>query len=283
MQSNKRNRFSRFAGRVLVALLAAVALSSCERIFEDLDPCLHGVSLRFVYDYNMEYANAFPNQVDCLTLYIYDENDDYVDTKIVTGTELQDENYRMKLDLRRQIPFCGIRRNRMRKEFFHRKYKYQTHRTQDPAERRLPQPARTEIAARYVLGELTMETAESYNEGTVKMMKNTNGIRIVLQQVAGGIVKAEDFDFEITDDNTLFNYDNDLLPVTDVTYTPWVKGQARTGASVIVPGVAPEPIEVAYAELSVPRPMAKNSPRLVVKRHADKATVIDIPSINTCC
>ena len=53
MQSNKRNRFSRFAGRVLVALLAAVALSSCERIFEDLDPCLHGVSLRFVYDYNM--------------------------------------------------------------------------------------------------------------------------------------------------------------------------------------------------------------------------------------
>lgn len=119
-------------------------------------------------------------------------------------------------------------------------------------------------------GELTMETAESYNEGTVKMMKNTNGIRIVLQQVAGGIVKAEDFDFEITDDNTLFNYDNDLLPVTDVTYTPWVKGQARTGASVIVPGVAPEPIEVAYAELSVPRLMAKNSPRLVVKRHATK-------------
>lgn len=45
---------------MLVALLAAVALSSCERIFEDLDPCLHGVSLRFVYDYNMEYANAFP-------------------------------------------------------------------------------------------------------------------------------------------------------------------------------------------------------------------------------
>ena len=99
MQSNKRNRFSRFAGRVLVALLAAVALSSCERIFEDLAPCLHGVSLRFVYDYNMQYPNAFPNQVDCLTLYIYDENDDYVDTRIVTGTELQDENYRMKLDL----------------------------------------------------------------------------------------------------------------------------------------------------------------------------------------
>ncbi len=40
----------------------------------------------------------------------------------------------------------------MRKEFFHRKHKYQAHRAQDPTERRLPQPARTEIAARYVLG-----------------------------------------------------------------------------------------------------------------------------------
>ena len=80
-------------------MLATVALSSCERIFEDLDPCPHGVSLRFVYDYNMEFANAFPKQVDCLTLYIYDDKDNYVDTKIVTGAELQDEDYRMTLDL----------------------------------------------------------------------------------------------------------------------------------------------------------------------------------------
>jgi len=278
MQSNKRNRFSRFAGRVLVALLAAVALSSCERIFEDLDPCLHGVSLRFVYDYNMEYANAFPNQVDCLTLYIYDENDDYVDTRIVTGTELQDENYRMKLDLPdgkyHFVAYGGIacEKSSFTVNTSTKRTELKTRLNADC----LSLPERKLLHDMF-WGELTMETAESYNEGTVKMMKNTNGIRIVLQQVAGGIVNAEDFDFEITDDNTLFDYDNDLLPVTDVTYTPWVKGQARTGASVIVPGVAPDPIEVAYAELSVPRLMARNSPRLVVKRHADKATVIDIP------
>lgn len=99
MQSKKRNRYSRSISRAFLALLATVALSSCERIFEDLAPCPHGVSLRFVYDYNMEYANAFPAQVDCLTLYIYDDEDNYVDTRIVTGTELQDENYRMTLDL----------------------------------------------------------------------------------------------------------------------------------------------------------------------------------------
>lgn len=51
----------------------SIALPSCEKLYEDLDPCPHGVSLRFIYDYNMEWANAFPKQVDCLTLYIYDE------------------------------------------------------------------------------------------------------------------------------------------------------------------------------------------------------------------
>ena len=65
------------------------------------------------------------------------------------------------------------------------------------------------------------------------MMKNTNNIRIVLQQLEGGTVNADDFDFEITDNNSLFNYDNDLLTggIPTVTYTPWTKGQAQTGVT----------------------------------------------------
>lgn len=75
-------------------------LSSCnDLIYDDLDPCPYGVSLRFVYDYNMEFANAFPAQVDCLTLYVYDGDGKYVTTRTVTGPELRDEAYRMTLDL----------------------------------------------------------------------------------------------------------------------------------------------------------------------------------------
>ena len=99
MRSGKRHIISTFAGAVLCAASAGVAFSSCERIYDDLDPCPHGVSLRFVYDYNMEYANAFPSNVDCLTLYIYDGDGNYVDTETVTGAQLQDENWRMTLDL----------------------------------------------------------------------------------------------------------------------------------------------------------------------------------------
>ena len=261
-------------------------MSSCERIFEDLDPCPHGVSLRFVYDYNMEFANAFPKQVDCLTLYIYDDKDNYVDTKIVTGAELQDEDYRMTLDLEKgnyhfvaygglacdkssfsllQAPAAGSKRTDLRAAM--------------DADC-LTVPERRNLHDMF-WGQLTLATADLYSEGTVKMMKNTNSIRIVLQHVDGTPVKADDFDFEIIDDNTLFNYDNDLLPNGNITYIPWAKGQAQTGVSIVGPDqVVPQPVEVAYAELGTSRLMTKNSPRLLVKRHEDGEIVIDFPLNN---
>ncbi|WP_294631033.1 FimB/Mfa2 family fimbrial subunit [uncultured Bacteroides sp.] len=265
----------------------SLALSSCERIYEDLDPCPHGVSLRFIYDYNMEYANAFPKQVDCLTLYIYDDKGNYVDTKTVTGTELQDENYRMKIDLDKgnyhfvaygglaceektfsviEEPATGSKYTDLRVEMDKNRVA-----AARPADRKLHD---------MFWGELSLATADLYSQGVVEMMKNTNNIRIVLQQVNGGTVNADDFDFEITDNNSLFNYDNDLLTegTSPILYTPWAKGQAQTGVSIVGPGqVVPQPVEVAYAELSTSRLMKKNNPRLVVKRHEDGKEVIDFP------
>ncbi len=43
------------------------AAFSAASMMMDLDPCPDAaVNLRFVYEYNMEFANAFHNQVDCL-------------------------------------------------------------------------------------------------------------------------------------------------------------------------------------------------------------------------
>ena len=134
----------------------------------------------------------------------------------------------------------------------------------------------------YGAGLLLSDQAAARKQNAEKQAaENTNSIRIVLQHVDGTPVKADDFDFEIIDDNTLFNYDNDLLLNGDVTYIPWAKGQAQTGVSIVGPGqVVPQPIEVAYAELCTSRLMTNNSPRLLVKRHEDGGTVIDFPLNN---
>ena len=290
MHTCKRNIMASLMGTVLCAASIGLAFTSCESIYDDLKPCQHGVSLRFVYDYNMLYANAFPSSVDCLTLYIYDEQDNYVDTKVVTGPELQDENYRMTLDLEKgnyhfvayggtaceQSSFAPVQTPAAGSKWTDLKTLMDTDCLTSPVRRKLHD---------LFWGELTLETADLYNEGTVKMMKNTNNIRIVLQQVNGEPLDAADFDFEITDSNILFGHDNDLIhdevlfPEGEtVTYTPWVKGQAEAGVAIVGPDqVEPQPVVVAYAELSTSRLMTKNSPRLLVTSRENGKTVIDFP------
>ncbi len=134
-------------------------------------------------------------------------------------------------------------------------------------------PARKNLHGMY-WGELSMATADMYGEGVVEMMKNTNNIRIVLQQMNGDPVDDKDFEFRITDDNTLFGADNDLISNGTVTYTPWAQGQASTGVTD-----DEREVVVAYAELSTSRLMTKNSPKLIVTRKEDGANVIDIPLI----
>ena len=111
------------------------------------------------------------------------------------------------------------------------------------------------------------------------MMKNTNNIRVVLQQESGEPIDAEDFTFRITDNNSLFDYRNDLLRegVAPVTYAPWVTGQAHTGVSILGDTVAEESVGVAYAEMSTSRLMTGNDSRLQITRRSDGATVVDFP------
>ena len=279
MQSRKRDIVSRIIGATLCVASMNFAFSSCEKIYEDLDPCAHGVSLRFIYDYNMEFANAFPKKVDCLTLYIYDEEGNHVGTRVVTGPELRDEGFRMTLDLEpgnyRFVAYGGMACGKSSFSMVRTPEsgcKYSDVRAKMDVDC-LTNPARKKLHDMY-WGQLTLATADLYQEGVVEMMKNTNNIRIVLQQMNGEPVDDKDFDFEITDDNTLFACDNDLIPNGVETYTPWARGQASTG---VMEG-SKEVIE-AYAEFSTSRLMLKNSPKLVIRRK-DGEEVVNIPLNN---
>ena len=279
MQSRKRNIVSRIIGATLCVASMNFAFSSCEKIYEDLDPCAHGVSLRVIYDYIMEFANALPKKVDCLTLYIYDEEGNHVGTRVVTGPELRDEGFRMTLDLEpgnyRFVAYGGMACGKSSFSMVRTPEsgcKYSDVRAKMDVDC-LTNPDRKKLHDMY-WGQLTLATADLYQEGVVEMMKNTNNIRIVLQQMNGEPVDDKDFDFEITDDNTLFACDNDLIPNGVETYTPWARGQASTG---VMEG-SKEVIE-AYAEFSTSRLMLKNSPKLVIRRK-DGEEVVNIPLNN---
>lgn len=71
-----------------VAVLAALALSSCSMMTEDLSDCPTGLYVNFVYDYNIQRADMFKDHVGGLTLYVYDESDRLVASKTMGEGQL---------------------------------------------------------------------------------------------------------------------------------------------------------------------------------------------------
>ena len=237
---------------------AAMGLSSCSAVYDDLEACPEGVELRFVYDYNMEYANAFPSQVDCLTLLIYDEAGKYIKTVNETSSVLADENWRMIIDLPaghkyRFVAYGGLECDKSSFHFVE---------TPDAGS----ELTSLEVAMddKYIdadpgldlhnlfYGNLDLEVPEqstTYTKGTVYMLRDTNSIRILLQNSDGTPINADDFDYVITANNTLMGYNNDVIPTpAGITYYPWAVGQNTVG-SLDNGNLA----EVAYAEFSIAR------------------------------
>lgn len=274
----KRNIISVMGAAVLAAFLTIQL--SCDTVYDDdLQPCPHGVSLRFVYDYNMEYANAFPAKVDCVTLYVFDSEGNYVTTHTEAGEVLQDENYRMQLDLEKgdyrfvayggvaceehsfallEEPQAGTQWSALSVEMLHDNFS-----------------SGIKLHDFYYGTEEGTVTANAYEEVTVHLMKNTNNIRVVLQQVNGQALSNEDFIFTLTDDNTLFDYQNQLVENGIITYAPWSQGCQTVGEKE-------SQVTVAYAEFSTSRLVDEENhrPRLCIRRASDEKGIVDIPLID---
>jgi len=94
-------------------------------------------------------------------------------------------------------------------------------------------------------------------------------------------VNVENFDFSITDENGLMNYDNSLLEDEVLTYKAWRTddGYAGLGDQVEqIEGVTE--INVALAELTVARLMTTERPILRITNKETGENVLSIPLVD---
>lgn len=264
---------------ILLLVCPWMMFTSCEYIHEDLMPCERGVSLRFVYDYNMEYANAFPSKVHCLTLYIYDGEGNYVGTRVEKTDVLKDENYRMKIDLEpgdySMVAYGGVACDDRSFTVIDEPSDAADKLTALSVQMSHNELTSDKLLHDFFYGKLDVTVEENnYKDETVYMMKNTNNIRIILQQMNGMPVSDKDFTFRIVnDDNTLFAHDNSLIENGAVTYMPWAQGQRTVGDGEEGTGK----VTVAYAEFSTSRLTVGNHPRLVIANNETGEDVLNIP------
>lgn len=204
-------------------LLLLLVLFSCTSIDETLPECR--LYVRFRYDYNMEFSDAFASQVNRVDVFVFDKDGTFVMKKSEQGETLGGGSYRMPLPLPageyRIAAWAGM---------------------SDDFE--MPEP----VAGKTTLEELTvrMKREESlvhnkalnplwYGGGqavsftgrqeqteTVSLIKDTNKFRFILQKSGPGEeLDINDCLFEIRADNGYYDWNNDLLDDDMISYRPY--------------------------------------------------------------
>jgi len=291
------------------ALLAATvilccAMASCDNaIYDNEGDCSVTYRLAFRYDRNMKWADAFSREVKSVHLYAFDKDGTLVWLQSESGEALQADGYAMDLALPagdyRLVAWCGLENNGQRDESFTvpevRVGETRIEELQCKLNRRHNASGAYSEDPLYPLffGMLDVNLPANDDGGsysyTMDLTKDTNHVRIILQQLSGEPVNEKDFKFRIEEENGLMNYDNSLLPDEMITYWAYdVKsGTAGMGlddypemgkgkAKGVQPSRTITSVSVAIADLSIARLMAGRKTYLTVET-VDGKTSARIP------
>ena len=277
-----------------LALSAAFATTSCDSILgeEDAD-CSLEYRVKFKYDYNMKYADAFSHEVKSVTLFAFDDNGKFIYQRTEQGDMLAADGYSMPVEVEpgdyHLVSWAGLEGE----ESFSIPVLSQGTSTIDDLTCKMHRINGRAADGSAIInedlkplwhGEVTRHSftsrAAEQQVITIPLVKNTNNIRIVLQHLSSEAVNSDKFEFNITDENGLMNYDNHLLEDETLTYYAWHKSDGVADMDPKSGSRATTAVGVALAELTVGRLVVENRPVLTVTNKETGKEVIRIPLID---
>ncbi|MDE6098332.1 MAG: FimB/Mfa2 family fimbrial subunit [Muribaculaceae bacterium] len=225
------NLFSRgIIFRISLMLTMFVGLSSCSgMIYDDQGDCQPYYKVRFVYDTNLKFTDAFPAEVSAVTLYLVDpQTDRVVWRKTESGESLASGSYMMDVDVEpgryTLLAWCGEGHQtsfRVNDAETVRGLQCRLH-DRKPASGMLSEGSHVDSELKRLFHGLEYDVEFEKEQGvhikTVRLIKDTNDLHIVLQHLSGNSLNHEDFTFTISGDNGLMDWDNSLLADEPLTY-----------------------------------------------------------------
>lgn len=286
---------SLFLNRI-VALLAllAVVFASCEDsfVYDDEGDCSVHYRIKFKYDRNMKFADAFSKEVSSVALYVFDESGVLVHVGNESGIALADENYAMPVELApgkyEMLAWCGVGEG----ESFEvpqaqigvttiEELTCRMNRTAEDGYGKVDKDLAPLFHGRM---DLVLSDEPGIHTETMSLTKNTNVVRVVLQQLSGEDFDLDLFSFEIQDYNGHMAHDNSLLQDELIVYKPWSiqTGNADINADIYNDEVtrASSSVGVAVAEMTVGRLLDAANPILVVRNMEKGDVVLSIPLVD---
>lgn len=272
------------------ALLASIVLTGCDNaIYDDEGDCEVNYRVRFKYDYNMKFADAFAKEVDEVTLYLIDADEKIVWQKTESGPRLAEEGYAMDVDVApgtySLLAWCssespetftighdGILRG-LKADFHADRRADGSLHIGDKLDR---------LYHGYVANVEFPAAEEGTYTYTVPLTKDTNHFVITLQQLSGEPIDKDLVEFEITDDNAHLDWDNTPLTGSPVTYHQWYKETVNADLATEPGRDANQTFAGVVAELTTSRLCMSNSrdARLRVYRTDTGETIASIRLID---
>ena len=256
--------------RSVLMLVFLSMVNSCDLINEDLPECVQ--SVQFVYDMTLSGADAFNAQVGSVDLYVFDEQGNFVKKYSESGDALKDPNYRLTLDLANGnytvVAWCGMMDNGFTLSPFTTLGEMQNaiSNVQDGI-------SSSDLKGMwYGRREIAVNANEETNH-VVHLTKDTNNIRVMLQNVDGRPCNGDTFEFSIIDNNAVVDGQN--IPSSSILYHPFAQGTSQVGGDE-----NNAPVNVAYAEFSTSRLYVGSQARLVIKNKENGQIVLDIPLLD---
>lgn len=254
----------RFILNMVTACLTIIATQSCIKDGEELDDCRQYI--RFVYDYNMSYANLFDKQATKMNLFLFGANGKYI-------TTLQDEkstfppNYKMLIPENlpegkyKVVAWSGL---------YTDSYKYSNlvvgQSTPDDLIVQVNDYAKGNVAFEmkplwYGTGEIEVNKRKN-DIKTISLVKDTKKFRIVMQNLEDDkAIDVNNYYFEVTAANGQYDYQNNISG-NELIYTPYYTYNDKNAGAV--------------AELNTLRLMTDVGNRLKITEKSSGRAILDV-------
>lgn len=250
-------------------IVAIWLLSSCTNLYEDLPECR--LFVKFKYDYNMLYADAFHTQVDKVELYVFDKDGKYLFKQSEEGAALVTGSYLMEVELPvgeyQFMAWAGA----------HDSYDItsMTPGSSTITDMKLQLIREESFIIKHELeplwyGEIIKVnfTGTTHQTETINLIKDTNKVRFVFQgyREDSWQVNVNDYDYEIIESNGHLAHDNSLLDDDVLSFHPYITEQVSPYSAAV--------------ELNTMRLMANRQTRFVVTEKATGKKVFNINLID---
>lgn len=288
---------------ILLFAVSQSLLVACNSVYDYEGDCSAKYRLQFVDDIKLNFSDAFHQEVNSVTIYVFDEDSTFVWSKSEWGDALHPSVGSYSMDISELpagnyhvVAWGGLRDNESFSvpEMVSGVSKLSDltctlHRTRGTDGVDL---VNTELAPLFH-GMLDISIPQENTEGTytftMTLLKNTNNVNVVLQQLNGESLQADDYDFIIEAGNGHLNYDNSLLTDEDrFVYSSWNRQVGTADVSTVNRADESNYTQVSavVANMTISRLVQQDNwnlytrPTLTVYHRSTHSVVLSIPLID---